>query len=1074
MRHARALAVVGLALVATSAAAGPPPRFRAGLRAHLRGSLAQLVVMHTYGQSNARGNSGGGLPVSTTNGAPSAAPYGNYEYRTSTWVRAYSNTGSADTEQLCYGALNTIASRHVAGGASLLLGACQEAGVNSQSYAQLADGTANWTTMWTEAAAMRSGYAAQFPTAPSAPTPLVAWLQGETDQVLGTSRATYVADLLDLWQDVCDEVSGAPWSLTACPPLYLVPYGGVTRLGGPGTSTLNDSSEIVMAHYEACRDWPTRFVCAHSGYASAMTASNEHYSGAGHRLNGAQVGWAWERLNVVGAAWRPLMPVDGQISCVSNVVHVPLSGGQGSTLVIDTTNIPAHPHLGFDYTDAQVDPPTIVSATVSSSLGEVQLTLSRPCDPLHPGTVSYAAWGGPACSSGRTGSCGTGGNVRRSNCVASYWGGEYLCDWLVPFEEVVDTVTATPGGVPVFADLGFGVRVSNASSWAHARSSSVTDAATAMSVFLWARMPASFAANQVLQERWGAVGARNWSLRTNTSGRFEVYISGTGGTALSRVCTTPASVLTASTWMHVGFTFDGAGDVIPYVNGVASSCSTGSSGAAPATMSNGFWSPMTIGGSSGGGNNLDAVISHVAIWRMALAPTRVAALFASSPLGRPTDPRLQSAAHYWPLQGDLDDLGYAAARPAHLFGSGAAIVETGSLFGTSDSLVSFGASTALSGATAATVVVDLTANTPSQAGTVVEANNSSDTARQLAVEFTSARQLTARLAAATSGTGQWPVDAGRAECTTSGTAMTAGARYRALVRYASSGLRVWWAPLTSSTDSEGRAVTTVGTAVEQTVTCVGTLPAALTSPAGGPAWTIGRRASATTSTGLRSAALNGNTVAVWASAVAVADVQSVLEAQNLSRTALGEPALQFRARGAQVVETQALGVGTATGLALVVQYVTPVRRASVDLGEPEAWANAGAVRRTSGGTSMTLAVSSGSAIDGAAAAGHTPSSLELNVANLRGGVGQAAMDTLVFWNRALTDAEMLSAYCATQPSPRAAACSGVTANASTALRSHPCLVDMWRFDDAANLGASETGLHDLGNTTSAEAAPAIP
>lgn len=102
-----------------------------------------------------------------------------------------------------------------------------------------------------------------------------------------------------------------------------------------------------------------------------------------------------------------------------------------------------------------------------------------------------------------------------------------------------------------------------------------------------------------------------------------------------------------------------------------------------------------------------------------------------------------------------------------------------------------------------------------------------------------------------------------------------------------------------------------------------------------------------------------------------------------------------------------------------------------------------------------------------------PLTAPLRVANLRNN-GDAGMDTLAIFNCPLTDAEILAAYCATQPSPRAAACSGVNANASTAIRSHSCLVDMWRFDDAANLGASETGLHDLGNTTSAEAAPDLP
>ena len=101
-----------------------------------------------------------------------------------------------------------------------------------------------------------------------------------------------------------------------------------------------------------------------------------------------------------------------------------------------------------------------------------------------------------------------------------------------------------------------------------------------------------------------------------------------------------------------------------------------------------------------------------------------------------------------------------------------------------------------------------------------------------------------------------------------------------------------------------------------------------------------------------------------------------------------------------------------------------------------------------------------------------PITAEMRVAGIRGGTGLGSMDSLMYFNCALSDDEIRDIYCATGGS--GATCTGVTARASSAVRGNACFVDLWRFDNTASLGLSETGLHDLTNGGNAEAAPSLP
>ena len=102
----------------------------------------------------------------------------------------------------------------------------------------------------------------------------------------------------------------------------------------------------------------------------------------------------------------------------------------------------------------------------------------------------------------------------------------------------------------------------------------------------------------------------------------------------------------------------------------------------------------------------------------------------------------------------------------------------------------------------------------------------------------------------------------------------------------------------------------------------------------------------------------------------------------------------------------------------------------------------------------------------------------LNVSGLRNdiaGVGNAGMDTLMYFNEALTDAEILALYCATLDTrAHVTACDGVTATPYSTISGHANFVELWNFDNDAARGRSFTRANDLGNEANSEAAPALP
>jgi hypothetical protein len=100
-----------------------------------------------------------------------------------------------------------------------------------------------------------------------------------------------------------------------------------------------------------------------------------------------------------------------------------------------------------------------------------------------------------------------------------------------------------------------------------------------------------------------------------------------------------------------------------------------------------------------------------------------------------------------------------------------------------------------------------------------------------------------------------------------------------------------------------------------------------------------------------------------------------------------------------------------------------------------------------------------------------PITTPLRVANIRNN-GNANMDTLIFYDCPLSDADVRRAYCSTGGS--GATCTGVTPSASAAVFAHECFVDAWLFDDPGSLGDSYSGTRDLTDGGNGEAAAAVP
>lgn len=250
------------------------------------------------------------------------------------------------------------------------------------------------------------------------------------------------------------------------------------------------------------------------------------------------------------------------------------------------------------------------------------------------------------------------------------------------------------------------------------------------------------------------------------------------------------------------------------------------------------------------------------------------------------------------------------------------------------------------------------------------------------------------MAAALSGTGQWPADAGRAECVTTET-LAASTRYRLMWRYFGAGatnaerLRVWRSTISTVADADGTSYVVASAPAELTCTFLGTIPASLTSPVA-TGWSVGRRTATLNVTGLRNAQINGNALAIWSGLVGdpATTPTDLARAANVYDSPAGAPSLVFRARGPGMVETQVLGASTPSGATSLVyvptgEWTTPTRRG----GYPVAFIN-------------TLDEPGRTLLGATQAAGTAPWSLTPN--NSAPGWTETGIDAIVYQDGTLT------------------------------------------------------------------------
>lgn len=613
----------------------------------------------SYGQSNSIG-SGASAGVSTTNGSPTAAPWYNLRWDGSNLVTPIS-PGTNGTEFHYYGMMNELASEELSGSNSYRRLISYSGGVGSQTYAQLRVGTGNWNNFVSETSQMHTACEALYePTYTCELANYLVWIQGENDQSSGTSRATYVSNLNELWTEWCAVAQAAPYNLDTCPAVVIVQAGAPNRVLSTATSQYMETSEIVAAGYEACRDYPERFLCAPPGYSRPMIASDLHYTAAGHRLNGLGIARVARTHDLQRATYTSFLPNAASIACTNNTLIVPFnSGGLGGTGVTrDTSAVTARANDGFDYTDSGTDVPAIASVAYGSN--SATITLSRNC--VAPARISYAWVGESTCSGGSTSTCGSGGNVRRSTSETTYIGTDY--DFLQPFDEDVQTVTGSESPVWSYANTG-SLDVSNTTSWLSARSTTVTAGASDIT---WTfRFRTSSFADAGIFEQWLTPTNRMFSFRTVTSGRLRIFLSGNGSTLYQ--CTTAASSFAINTAYQIVVTLSGS-TLTLYSNGSTVTCTT-DSGTVPASLYANGNAPINIMGGSATTGNQNALVSHVGVIRRALSAAEVTTIYNG---GTASDLRTYNFSHYWHGQGAAgaawEDVGRAASRPLKPYGTG--------------------------------------------------------------------------------------------------------------------------------------------------------------------------------------------------------------------------------------------------------------------------------------------------------------------------------------------------------------------------------------------------------------------
>lgn len=318
--------------------------------------------------------------------------------------------------------------------------------VGSQSMAQLAQGTANYTSLATELGEMYSAFATARPSMSYRIGPMI-FDQGEQDEFAGTTEANYVTNangLLDMQSDYLGTVNAAPTPDTTYTllPVIFAQIGNWSH-GSVGLAGAGFQTAIAAYQYRAYRDNPTRLILSHPTYMLPYQG-NQHFTNVGSRRSGEYFSRAyisWLANPDLPSAWfGPLRPNNNAITCNGTTITVPIIGGNGSSnLTVDTSSVVRKYMGGWSVRcPSQATWPTVTATSASGRT--MTLTLNRSC--TSDCLVEYAEYAIPRVGAGPTISGAAGGNFRNAYLTRAYNEAVTLPDWLVAFEEDIDTCTS--------------------------------------------------------------------------------------------------------------------------------------------------------------------------------------------------------------------------------------------------------------------------------------------------------------------------------------------------------------------------------------------------------------------------------------------------------------------------------------------------------------------------------------------------------------------------------------------------------------------------------------------------------
>jgi len=247
------------------------------------------------------------------------------------------------------------------------------------------------------------------------------WIQGETDQNIGTTKSAYVSSLNTLIADINADVKAA----TGQPEDVLCLMYQTSSCSSGQTN----NGVVPNAQREVANDNAKAFMACPTYFFDYIDV--RHLTAQSSKWLGAYLGLAYKRVVVDGGDWSPLQPTQvwrqGKVAVVK--FHVPRP-----PLCIDTSRVAAATNYGFSLTDSGGTPITIDSvAVIGPDTVKIVAATTIPAGAI----LSYATDGSTGV--GRT--SGPRGNLRDSQGDSIVFDGGGLNypmhNWCVIFKEAI-------------------------------------------------------------------------------------------------------------------------------------------------------------------------------------------------------------------------------------------------------------------------------------------------------------------------------------------------------------------------------------------------------------------------------------------------------------------------------------------------------------------------------------------------------------------------------------------------------------------------------------------------------------